>query len=142
MISVDFSVFYQIIIFLFLWAILTKVLFRPYISVLEKRERATSDASHETEALEREGARLRAQYEEQLAQAQAAATAVKEAILQEGRHQRERIIGEAREQATALLEQTRREIQAQVDQERRRAVAEIGDLARDMAAKILGRSVG
>jgi F-type H+-transporting ATPase subunit b len=141
MISVDFSIVYQIVIFFVLWAILSKVLFRPYIGLLEKRERATSGASHDSEALEREGARLKAQYEERLAQAQAAAAAVKEGILQEARQQRERIIGEAREQAAAFLEKTRQEIQAQVDQERRRAIAEIGELARDMAAKILGRSV-
>jgi F-type H+-transporting ATPase subunit b len=141
MISLDFSVFYQIVLFLVLWVVLSRVLFRPYIAVLEERERATSGTANETAALEREGARLKAQYEEQLTQAQAAAAAIKEAILQEARQQRESILSRAREEATASLEKTRHEIQAQVDQERRRAMAETGELALEMVTKILGRSV-
>jgi F-type H+-transporting ATPase subunit b len=141
MISLDFSVFYQIVIFLVLWIILSRVLFRPYIAVLEERERETSGASHDTEALDREGARLKAQYDEQLARAQAAAAVVKEAILQEARQQRERIISEAREEATASLEKVRREVQVQLDKERQRAMTDIGELARAMVSKILGRSV-
>lgn len=84
MISLDFSVVYQILLFLVFWAILSKILFRPYLAVLEERERNTSGARHETGDLEHEGERLRAQYEEKIAQAEAAGNALKEAILQEG----------------------------------------------------------
>jgi F-type H+-transporting ATPase subunit b len=141
MISLDFSVFYQVVIFLVLWLILSRVLFRPYVAVLEERERATSGAQEDTEALEHEGARLKAQYEEQLARAQAAAAAAKETILQEARRQRENIMSQAREQATASLEKARAEIRAQVEKDRQRATADIGDLARDMVSKILDRRV-
>jgi F-type H+-transporting ATPase subunit b len=141
MISLDFSVFYQVVIFLVLWVVLSRVLFRPYIAALEERERNTSGAQYDTEALEREGARLKAQYEEQLARVEAAAAAVKETILQEARHQREQIIGRAREEASAALDKARQEIQAQIERERQRALAEIGELAREMVSKILQRSV-
>jgi F-type H+-transporting ATPase subunit b len=141
MIALDFSIFYQIILFLILWAILSRVLFRPYLTVLEERERETSGAHHDTEALEREGARLKAEYEEQLARATAAGNAAKEAILQDARQQRERIIGQAREEATALLEKVREEIQTQLDKERQRVMAESADVAREMVSKILGRDV-
>jgi F-type H+-transporting ATPase subunit b len=141
MISLDFSVFYQIVLFLVLWAVLTRLFFRPYLALLEERERATSGAYHDTEALESEGARLKAEYEEQLARAQAAGNAVKEAILHEARQQRERIISQAREEATTLLDKTRREIQAQLDKEGQQALAESGEVAREMVSKILGRSV-
>jgi F-type H+-transporting ATPase subunit b len=141
MISLDFSVVYQIVLFLVLWAILSKLLFHPYLVVLEERERETSGAHHDTEALEREGARLKAEYEEQLARAQAVGNAAKEAILQEARQQRERIIGQAREEATILLEKVRQEIQTQLDKERERVMAEGGDVARQMVSKILGRDV-
>jgi F-type H+-transporting ATPase subunit b len=141
MISLDFSVFYQIVIFLVLWVILSRVLFHPYLTVLEERERETSGAHYDIEALEHEGARLKAEYEEQLARAQAAGNAVKEAILQEARQQRERIISQAREEATVLLDKVRGEVQAQVEKERQRAMAEIGEVAREMVSKILGRNV-
>ncbi|MGE5305686.1 MAG: ATP synthase F0 subunit B [Alphaproteobacteria bacterium] len=141
MMALDFSIFYQIVLFLILWAVLSRVLFRPYLKVLEVRERETAGAHHDTEALEREGARLKAEYEELLARAMAAGNAAKEAILQEARQQRERIIGQAREEATALLDKVREDIQTQLDKERQRVMAESADVAREMVSKILGRDV-
>ena len=81
MISLDYSIIYQILLFLVLWIILSKVLFRPYLHLLEERERRTIGAQHDSTELEREGARLRAQYEEQIARAQAAGYTAKEAIV-------------------------------------------------------------
>ena len=141
MISLDFSVVYQIVLFLVFWAILSRVLFRPYLAVLEERERNTSGARHETGDLEHEGERLRAQYEEKIAHAEATGNALKEAILQEGRAQCEKILGQAREDATRALQNVQREMQIQLEIERQRAAAQITGLARDMVSKILGRSI-
>jgi F-type H+-transporting ATPase subunit b len=92
MISLDYSVVYQIVLFVVLWVILSKVLFRPLMSLLEERERNTTGAEHDLSELEHEAARLRAQYEDKIAQAQAAGNAAKEAILQEARQQREGVL--------------------------------------------------
>jgi F-type H+-transporting ATPase subunit b len=142
MISLDYSIAYQIVIFLVLWLILSKVLFRPYLSLLEERERRTSGAQHDSTALENEGARLRAQYEEQIAQAQAAGYAAKEAILQEARQQREKILAQFREEALRMLEDVRREVEGQMQKERQLAATEVRVIAQEMASKILGRNVG
>jgi F-type H+-transporting ATPase subunit b len=141
MISLDYSVIYQIILFLVLWIILSKVLFRPYLQLLEERERRTIGAQHDSMELEREGARLRAQYEEQIARAQAAGYTAKEAIVQEGRQQREKLLGQAREMAMNMLEGVRREVDSQMQRERQLAVAEARIVAQEMANKILGRPV-
>ena len=55
---------YQIILFLILWAILSKILFHPYLALLDERERKTAGTLREAADLEREGERLRAEYEE------------------------------------------------------------------------------
>jgi F-type H+-transporting ATPase subunit b len=141
MISLDFSVVYQIIFFLVLLVILNKVLFRPYLALLAERERKTSGTRHETSDLEHEGARLRAQHEEKIAQAQAAGSAAKEAILQDARRERERIVNQARAEASSSLERVRQEVQGQVQKERQLAAAEVATLAQQMAGKILGRNV-
>jgi|SRR6516162_1446074 F-type H+-transporting ATPase subunit b len=141
MISLDYSVVYQIVIFLVLWIILSKVLFRPYLNLLEQRERRTTGAQHDSTDLEHEGARLRAQYEEKIAQAQAAGYAAKEAILQEARQQREKVLAQVREEAMSMLEEVRREVASQVQRERQVATAEIRTIAQEMASKILGRNV-
>jgi F-type H+-transporting ATPase subunit b len=141
MIHLDFSVVYQVILFLVLWLILNKLLFQPYLHLLEERERKTSGAQHDSTDLEFEGARLKAQYEESIAQAQAAGYAAKDAILQEGRQQREKILNQARQEAALTLEQTRSEVVAAMERERGLAAAEVAAVAGDMAAKVLGRRV-
>src|SRR4030095_4852136 len=112
MISLDLSILYQIILFVALWLILNKILFQPYLQLLEERERRTTGAEHDSADLEQEGARLRAQYEEKIEQAQTAAYTAKDAILQEARQQREKILGQARAEAASKLEQARREIRS------------------------------
>src|SRR3972149_3352757 len=109
MISLDISVVYQIVFFLVLWFVLSKVLFRPYLRLLEEREGKTAGAIHDTADLEREGARLKAQYEERIAQAQAGGGAAKESILQEARQRRGQGLSQARPEAAATPELARRD---------------------------------
>jgi F-type H+-transporting ATPase subunit b len=142
MISLDYSIVYQIVLFLVLFVILSKVLFRPYLNLLEERERRTTGAEHDSTDLEHEGARLRSQYEATIAQAQAAGYAAKEAILQEARQQRERVLTQAREEAMGMLEGVRREVESQMQKERQFALAEVRTIAQEMASKVLGRNVG
>ncbi len=141
MISVDISIVYQILLFLIFWAILSKILFRPYLAVLEERERSTSGTLREAVDLEHEGERLRAQYEEKIAQAEAAGNVVRDAILQEARQQREKILSRVREEAATTLQSVRQEVQNQLAIERQRAAAQIAALAQDIASKIIGRTV-
>lgn len=142
MISLDYSVVYQIFLFVILWLILSKLLFRPYLDLLEERERKTIGTQHDSTDLEHEGARLRMQYEEKIAQAQAAGYTDKEAILQEARQQREKVLNQAREEAMGILEGVRREVAMQLQQERQFAAAEVRTIAQEMANKVLGRNVG
>ena len=141
MISLDLSILYQIILFVALWLILNKILFQPYLQLLEERERRTIGAEHDSADLEHEGARLRAQYEEKIAQAQTAAYAAKDTILQEARQQREKILGQARAEAASKLEQTRREINLALEKEKALAAAEAATVAGEMVSKVLGRKV-
>ena len=141
MISLDISILHQIILFVALWLILNKILFQPYLQLLEERERRTTGAEHDSADLEHEGARLRVQYEEKIAQAQTAAYAAKDAILQEARQQREKILGQARAAAASKLEQARREISLALEREKALAAAEAATVAGEMVSKVLGRKV-
>ena len=138
---VDITAVYEIVLFLILWAILDRVLFRPYLKLLDERERRTGGARAEIVDLQTQAERLRARYEEKISVADAEGRAAREAILTEGREQRDGIVGSAREEAARLLEAVRGEIARQMQHERQLAVAEASTVARDMARKILGREV-
>jgi F-type H+-transporting ATPase subunit b len=142
MISLDFSILYQIILFVVLWLILNKILFQPYLHLLEEREAKTSGAEHDSATLEQEGASLRAQYEEKISQAQAGGYAAKDAILQDARQQREKILSQARQDATSVLERVRREVASAMAAEKQLAAAEAALVASEMVSKVLGRKVG
>ncbi|HWH77110.1 MAG TPA: ATP synthase F0 subunit B [Candidatus Binatus sp.] len=142
MIHLDFSIVYQIILFVGLWVILNKLLFQPYLNLLDERERKTTGAQHDSSDLEHEGSRLKGQYEEKITAAQAAGYAAKDVIVQDGRQQREKILSQAREDASNLLERVRNEVANAMEQEKRLAVAEVATVASDMVNKVLGRRVG
>ena len=141
MISLDISILYQAILFVILWLVLDKLLFRPYLKLLEEREHKTTGAQHDSADLEHEGAQLRAQYQEKIAQAQSAGYAAKDAILQAAREEREKLLGEARQEAGSYLDRIRQEIASAVERERPLARAEATAVAADMVSKVLGRKV-
>jgi F-type H+-transporting ATPase subunit b len=142
MISLDYSVIYQIGLFLVILVVLNKIAFRPYLILLEERERKTTGAQYDLAELEREGTSLRALYEDKIKQAEAAGYAAKEAILQEARQQREAVLNQARQEAMGILEGVRRELASQMQKERQLAVTEVTTIAQEMATKVLGRNVG
>ena len=142
MISLDHTIVLQIVLFLLLWIILSKVLFRPYLALLEERERKTQGAEGESTTLEHEGERLRAQYEDGIAKAQGAGAAAKEAILQEARQQRESLLNRAREEALSTLERVRLDIRNELTREREIAAREARVIAQEMVGKVLGRGIG
>ena len=142
MITIDISVVWQIVLFLGLWLIVSKVLFRPYVALLDEREQKTTGADDSAYNLEHEAERLRAQYEEAIANAAATGNATKEAIVQQARQQREELLSSAREEAAGILERVRQEVQSQLSQERELTIREADAVAHDMVSKILGRRVG
>ena len=82
------------------------------------------------------------QYEDKITRAQAAGYAAKDAIVQDGRQQREKILSQARDEAAGTLERVRNEVASTLEQERRLAAAEVSNVAGAMVAKVLGRTVG
>lgn len=142
MIAINISVLWQILMFLGLWLIVSKVLFRPYMVVLEQREQKTTGADDSSEHLEQHAERLRAEYQETIAKAAAAGNASKNAIVQQARQQREALLSSARAEAAGILERVRQDVQSQLAQEHELAVREADAVAQEMVSKVLGRRVG
>src|SRR3954447_1610033 len=142
MISLDFTIVLQILIFVILWLILKNLLFQPYIALLDERQQKTAGARDRSDILEHESDRLRMQYEEGIAKAQAAGYTAKDLIVQGARQQRESILGQARQEAAGFLERARAEIQGELARQRDLVLKEGKEIAQEMAEKILGRRVG
>ncbi|MBI2987551.1 MAG: ATP synthase F0 subunit B [Deltaproteobacteria bacterium] len=142
MITVDYTILIQVAAFLVFWFLLTRLLFKPFIGLLEERERRTGGVKAEAAALKEEGGRLLKEYEYAIAKAKDEGRAMKEGIVQGARQARERLLAQAREEASRMLEAAREEIQKELQKGRELAGREAEAMARQMAEKILGRKVG
>ncbi len=141
MIDFVYTVLVQIVAFLALWFFLSKILFKPFIALLEERENRTEGLKAAAASLVVEGERLRAEYESAIAKANEEGAAVKETILQEARQTRERLLAESRAQAVDRMSAVREEIQKEMRKGREQAVQEATAIARQMAEKILERKI-
>lgn len=142
MIALDYTVIVQAVAFLVFWFLLTKLLFKPFVGLLEERERRTEGVKAEAAALREEGERLLKEYEYAIAKARDEGRAAKEKIVQEGRQARERLLGQAREDASRTLEAVRAETEKELKKGREIAAGEAQAIAQQMAEKIIGRKVG
>jgi F-type H+-transporting ATPase subunit b len=142
MIGLDPTVFIQIVLFLFLWFVLNRLLFKPFLKLLEERERKTEGLKSEASALAAEAEKLKREYEIQVARAREEAAAVKESIVNEARQTKERILSQVREETAERLAKVREEVRRALAREREAALREAEEIGRRMAEKILGRSIG
>ncbi len=142
MIALDYTVIVQAVAFLVFWFLLTRLLFKPFVGLLEERERRTEGVKAEAAALREEGERLLKEYEYAIAKARDEGRAAKEKIVQEGRQARERLLTQAREEAARMLEAVREEIEKELQKGQEIAAREAQAIAQQMAEKIIGRKVG
>jgi F-type H+-transporting ATPase subunit b len=141
MIDFVYTVLVQIVAFLALWFLLSKILFKPFIALLEERENRTEGLKAAAALLVAEGERLRAEYESAIAKANEEGAAVKEIILQEARQTRERLLAESRAQAAERMTAVREDIKKEMAKGRALALQEAAVIARQMAEKILERKI-
>lgn len=142
MISLDYSVIVQIFLFLLFWFLMDRIIFKPFLALLDERDRRTEGSKAEAAQLVEQAERLRSEYESGLAKAQKEGEAVKEAIITEGRRVRESYLAQARNEAEAILKRTRDEIRIELERGQKLAVQEAETIARLMTEKILGRRLG
>ena len=141
LIEINWTLGVQLISFLLLLAVLSKLLYRPLLAALEGRTAAIEQQLAEAQAAREEAQRQLGAMEERIRAAQADAQALRERALREAAELRERLGAEARQEAARLVEAA----QAQVGQEVRRARAElraeVGTLAIQIAERLVRKSL-
>ncbi len=129
--------FWTLIIFLFLWIILSKYAFKPITAAVEAREKALEAAIAEAKADREAAAALLAEHRAQIEGARAES----QKMIVEGRQIGEKIradmIEETRVQQQDMLERARREIEG----EKQRAIAELRREAVDLAIAGAGKVI-
>lgn len=125
-------------LFILLWVILGKLLFKPYLEVLLEREARTTGAEKRAQERRDERLQLEAQIEQELTKARIEGLTIRDSLIAEARGQAQKILDEAGNKAQAKIDAGRKEI----SDLRLRAEREIGQEADKLSALVLERIVG
>ncbi len=141
MVSVDGSVFIQIVNFLFLIWVLNAVLFRPIRSVLAKRKEKVEGMQQNIETLAQEAKEKDDAFSRGIREARAAGLKEKDALMAQAADEEKRLIGEINAKAQAELAVAREKISQEASGVRANLEKELDVFAEAIGQKILGRAV-
>ena len=142
MLQVNSTLFFQLANFLALIWILNRLLFKPFLVLIERRKEETEGARKKAEDAISHAENVRGTYEAGISEATAAAAAVNEGQKKAGRSEGAGIVEEARARSAGYLTATRKELQVSLDEVRNQMAGISAGLAREMTRKILGRDAG
>lgn len=138
MVDLNATLIAQIINFLILVAILTKVAYKPLMKALADRQARIADSLSTADAERTAAGELKREYQEQLAQARSQAQEIVEKATKLAEQTKDEIIKEARAEHARLLKETQEEI----TRERERAVADVRNEVVALSIAAAGRIIG
>lgn len=131
----------NIALFLLLIYPVNRLLVQPLLQVLDEREARTSGALTQASRLGEEARAARIAIEARLVEARAAAQLRRNAILADGEPRERAVLEAARADANGIVESVRTSVQAELAEARGALPADARALAREAAARILGRAL-
>ncbi len=135
------NILFQLVSFVIFLYLMRRLLFGPITDMLRRRRERISESLQEAESLRGQVERERAEFQSELAGAQAEAQRIRDEAARSAEALRTREVERAREEAERLRSDARAEIdrsRAQVREELRRETA---DLVLDATARVLDRSI-
>jgi F-type H+-transporting ATPase subunit b len=140
-VSIDYTLFIQAGLFIFLMLVLNAILFKPFLRFLEERHHKISGDEREAARLQEEAERRRLQVDERLHKGQLKALEEKGRIQDTGVQAGKQVVNTVHQE----VEEEMRRIKAQIAKEGQQALSELelrrGAMAKGIAEKILGRSI-
>jgi len=140
-ISLDYTLWIQIVNFLFLIFILNVLLYKPILGIIEKRKENIEGSEQEIKELNLTIEQKEARYEEKLRLAKSDALDKKKAIVQEGAEAAKGILDAARGEVPRIVEQFEGKITKEVAEARRVLHEQSENIAIEIAEKVMGRSI-
>ena len=135
----DLSVFVVIALVLALAAILNRLVFRPVLDVVARREQAVSSARVLAERAAAEARQASVEFDRRTQEARAGLARGMDDIRRAAAEERTALVGETRQEAERALAEARAALAADVERARTRLTTDAESLATEAAARILGR---
>jgi F-type H+-transporting ATPase subunit b len=141
MIELNFTVIFQLAIVLILMVALSGMVFKPFLRVLQERRDWVEGAEKKARELQQRTEELIERHRDSMNAAQAQGASVREEIRKEGLAREAEILQKALEEANRFLEEMKAKIQEESQTARAGLRLQARNLSREIAAKMLGRSI-
>ncbi len=139
LIDVDGTLFVQFAFFVIMLAVLSRVLFRPYLRMRAARHQGIEGARQEASAMQDRAQKTNADYDARLTKARLRGAEERARLRGEGAIYERQVLGAARDESQKTLEAARTKISAEAGAAREQLAAESTALAKQIVKKILGR---
>jgi F-type H+-transporting ATPase subunit b len=141
MISIDITVLIHIINMVALMIILNKVLYKPVLDIMDKRQEKLGTLSNDVEKFERNAKDRQARVDRKMREANTKAKAALDAARSEAEVAGAEKIAIIRREADSEKENELAGLETQLESVRKELLDNTAEFAQEMAAKILGRSL-
>ncbi len=141
MINVDVTLFIQMANFLLLLVLMNLVLYRPIRRLVAQRNELVSKQRAGIDKAESEAQKALREFEERLKAARAAGREKIQELKEAAYRTEKNLLGQAAEEAAKEVQAVRERIQKEIGQVRAQLQAQIQEFSKEMAQRILGRSL-
>jgi F-type H+-transporting ATPase subunit b len=141
MVSIDYTFFIQLANFILLIFILNALLYKPIMSIMDRRKEQMDKSDEEIKRLRQDVEHKMAQYEEKVRLAKIDAMEWRNAIVKEGADQAKGIIDAVRNEIPVLMEQFNARMGREVEAGRTILRNQSQKISFEIAEKVLGRSI-
>ena len=133
--------FIQIIAFLALIFILNVLLYKPILSIIDRRKKHIEELENEVILFNQSVDKKAAEYEEKLKLAKANAAELKKEIIKEGADQAKVIVDSVRNEIPVMMQEFQQKLDKEIQAARETLDSQSRRLSLEIAEKVMGRSV-
>jgi F-type H+-transporting ATPase subunit b len=141
LLTVNKTVFIQIALFLISIYILNTLVFKPFLNLMDRRDKLTRGAVEEAKELEEKVVQIIDEYEAKLAEARVLAVEERNKIVHEGEKVAEGILSKTREETSGLLQEAKHKLEADTLEIKNKVKSDVDSIAKDIASRVLGKEI-
>jgi len=137
----DYTIFIQIIAFLVLIYILNVLLYKPILSIINRRKKQLEELENEIKLFNESVDKRAAEYEEKLKSAKTNASELKKEIIKEGAEQAKKMVDAVRNEIPLMTQEFQQKMEKEIQKARQVLDSQSRKLSLEIAQKVLGRPV-
>ena len=137
----DYTMLIQMVIFLALVFVLNILLYKPILSIIDRRKKQLEESENEIRLFNESVEKRVVEYEEKLKQAKVKATEAKKEIIQEGANQAKNIVDVVRNEIPVMARDFQQKMDKEVEKAKLILDSHSRELSVQIAQKVLGRPV-